>query len=191
MNRAPRRRSKLYNEANLRTYKPRTGGSSQPPAPRAKRGGTRLRYNTQPQKRDAQHHLDLCEINTRRDITSHPSVALPTGLIYLSRVQFTGLCSNQWGASHYLSYYLYDSTSLSCHEPRAVAISPPHDVMLAGVSSPNTTCTTCDKAESGAVPIAKLVFVLISGEHGTLFADYLTTPPLLTSDAGCNILIYK
>jgi len=118
-------------------------------------------------------------------------VALPTGLISLES-SATHRTPLRPVVAILLSILLSISTSLSCHEPRAVATSPPHDVMLAGVSlftAPTFMYDMRPGLERCSSYCQVDVFVLIGGEHGTLFVDYLTTSPLLTSDAGCNIYI--
>ena len=115
----------------------------------------------------------------------------PLALSLSSPVQLTGLRSAQWWPSYYLSYYPYlpacRATSLVLWLPRHptmlcwlgyLSLQPQHYMydMRPGLERCSSYCQVD-------------VFVLIGGEHGTLFVDYLTTSPLLTSDAGCNIYI--
>ena len=187
--RVPQGRSETP-KANLATTRPvRMAAFSLPP--RISDAEVRDRgKNTQPRSATRSTTWILCEINTRRDTASNPSVALPTGLLS-SPVQLTGLRSAQWWPSYYLSYYLYlpacRATSLVLWLPRHptmlcwlgyLSLQPQHYMydMRPGLERCSSYCQVD-------------VFVLIGGEHGTLFVDYLTTSPLLTSDAGCNIYI--
>ena len=115
----------------------------------------------------------------------------PLALSLSSPVQLTGLRSAQWWPSYYLSYYPYlpacRATSLVLWLPRHptmlcwlgyLSLQPQHYMydMRPGLERCSSYCQVD-------------VFVLIGGEHGTPFVDHLTTSPLLTSDAGCNIYI--